>query len=177
MATGIPPVKEGDGLNCTCIQLTEKEKRRGVILERADCLVMYRSVACALAVEVVVAAVERIEVDTAQALAAAVAELRRPLCAAVACLHCLVERAETTSLDLFTSLRLQILMCAVLGVRIPESCWMMRWIWMIARSRVWISMGRSRMVLWIGVRVGLGLRLGFHVDSAGKNSRPVIVYF
>ena len=75
-----------------------------------------QSVTSALAAEALMAPVKRIVVDPAQGLAAAVAELRRPLSAAVACLHCLVERAETTSLDLFTSLRLQILMGAVLGV-------------------------------------------------------------
>ena len=77
---------------------------------------MNQSVTSALAAEALVASVKRIVVNTAQALAAAVAELRRPLSAAVACLHCLVERAEPTSLHLFTSLRLQILMGAVLGV-------------------------------------------------------------
>ena len=138
---------------------------------------MNQSVTSALAAEALVASVKRIVVNTAQALAAAVAELRRPLSAAVARLHCLVERAETTGLDLFTSLRLQILMGALLGVWTPESCWMMRWIWMIARSRVRICVGRARMMLWMGMRVALGLRLGFHVDSTRKNSRPVIVYF
>jgi len=123
------------------------------------------------------ASVKRIVVDAAQALAAAVAELRRPLNATVARRHCLVERAETTSLDLFTCLGLQVLMSAVLRVRTPENGWMMSWIWMSARSRVRIHVGRTRMMLWNGMRIALGLRLGFHVDSHRKNSGPVIVYF
>jgi hypothetical protein len=35
----------------------------------------------------------------------------------------------------------------------------------------------TRMMLGIGMCVTLGLRLGFHVDSVGKISRRVIVYF
>ncbi len=40
---------------------------------------------------------------------------------------------------------------------------------MSARSCVRIRMGRTRVMLWIGVRVALGFRLGFHVDSSRKN--------
>jgi len=123
------------------------------------------------------APVKRIVVDATQGLAAAVAELRRPLGAAVAGRHCLVERPETTSLHLFASLGLQVLMSTMLMGWTPESGRLMRWGWMSARSSVRIRMGRTSMMLWIGMRVVLGLRLGFHVDSSTKKSRPVIVYF
>ena len=134
----------------------------------------------ALAAEALVAPVKRIVVDPAQGLAAAVAELRRPLGAAVARRHCLVERPETTSLHLFASLGLQALMSTMLMGWTPESGRLMRWGWMSARSSVRIRMGRTRVMLWIGMRVVLGFRLGFrlrfHVNSSTKNSRPVIVY-
>ena len=135
----------------------------------------------ALAAEALVAPVKRIVVDAAQGLAAAVAELRRPLGAAVARRHCLVERSETTSLHLFASLGLQALMSTMLMGWTPESGRLMRWGWMSAGSSVRIRMGRTSVMLWIGMRVvlgfRLGFRLGFHVDSSTKNSRPVIVYF
>ncbi len=67
---------------------------------------MCQSVARGLAGEVVVAAVEGVVVYAAQVLSATCAELCRPLGATVACLHCLVEGAETTSLDLLATLRL-----------------------------------------------------------------------
>jgi len=138
-------------------------------------------VTSALAAEALVAPVKRIVVDPAQGLAAAVAELRRPLGAAVARRHCLVERPETTSLHLFASLGLQALMSTMLMGWTPESGRLMRWGWMSARSSVRIRMGRTSVMLWIGMRVvlgfRLGFRLGFHVDSSTKNSRPVIVYF
>jgi hypothetical protein len=128
--------------------------------------VVYQSVAAGLVGEAVVAAVEGIVVDSAQALRTTVAELCRPFGAAVACGHCLVERAETTSLDLFTRLRLQILVRALLGVWSPESSWVMRRIRMSGCSRVvWILVVGSGMMLGIGMCVALGLRLGFHVDS------------
>ena len=136
-----------------------------------------QSVTSALAAEALVAPVKRIVVDPAQGLAAAVAELRRPLGAAVARRHCLVERPETTSLHLFASLGLQALMSTMLMGWTPESGRLMRWGWMSARSSVRIRMGRTSVMLWIGMRVVLGFRLGFHVDSSTKNSRPVIVYF
>ena len=136
-----------------------------------------QSVTSALAAEALMAPVKRIVVDPAQALAAAVAELRRPLGAPVARRHCLVERPETTSLHLFASLGLQAFMSTMLMSWTPESGRLMCWVWMSARSCVRIRMGRTRVMLWIGVRVALGFRLGFHVDSSRKNSRPVIVYF
>jgi len=148
-----------------------------VILDPCDGLVVNQSVTSALAAEALMAPVKRIVVDPAQGLAAAVAELRRPLGAAVARRHCLVERPETTSLHLFASLGLQALMSTMLMGWTPESGRLMRWVWMSARSSVRIRMGRTSVMLWIGMRVGLGLRLGFHVDSSRKNSRPVIVYF
>jgi hypothetical protein len=127
---------------------------------------VYQFVARALAGEVVVAPVERVVVDATQALAAAVAEFRRPLGTAVARLHCLVERAETTSLNLFTGLGLQVLVSAVLRVRSSESGRVMRWVWMCARSSVRIRVVRTRLMLGIGMCAGLRLRLGFHVDSS-----------
>jgi len=137
-------------------------------------------VTSALAAEALVAPVKRIVVDPAQGLAAAVAELRRPLGAAVARRHCLVERPETTSLHLFASLGLQALMSTMLMGWTPESGRLMRWGWMSAGSCVRIRMGRTSVMLWIGMRVVLGFRLGFrlrfHVNSSTKNSRPVIVY-
>ena len=138
---------------------------------------MGQSVAAGLVGEVVVAAVEGIVVDATQALRAAVAELCRLLGAAVACGHCLVESAETAGLNLFTCLRLEILMSALLRVVTFECGWVMCRIWMSDRSRVRTRMLGTRMMLGIGMCVTLGPRLGFHVDSSGKNSRPVIVYF
>ncbi len=137
---------------------------------------MGQSVAAGLAGEAVVAAVEGIVVDAAQALRAAVAELCRPLSAAVARRHCFVESSETASRKFLTCLRLQILVSAVLRVVTFEGGWVMCR-WMSGRSNVWTRMLRTRMMLGIGMCVALGLRLGFHVDSSGKNSRPVIVYF
>ena len=148
-----------------------------MILDPCDGLVVNQSVTSALAAEALMAPVKRIVVDPAQGLAAAVAELRRPLGAAVARCHCFVERAETTSLHLFASLGLQALMSTMLMGWTPESGRLMRWVWMSARGSVRIRMWRTSMMLWIGMRVALGLRLGFHVDSSRKNSRPVIVYF
>src|SRR5439155_13464571 len=101
--------------------------------------------------------VKRIVVDPAQGLAAAVAELRRPLGAAVARRHCLVERPETTSLHLFASLGLQSLMSTMLMGWTSESGRLMRWVWMSARSNLRILMWRTSMVLWIGMRVAVGL--------------------
>jgi len=134
-------------------------------------------VTSALAAEALVAPMKCIVVDTAKALTAAVAEFRRPLSATVARRHCLVERAEPTSLHLFTSLSLQALMSTMLMGWTPESGRLMRWVWMSTRSSVRIRMGCTRVMLWIGVRVTLGLRLRFHLDSSRKNSSPVIVYF
>jgi hypothetical protein len=134
-------------------------------------------VAAGLTGEAVVASVEGIVVDAAQVLRAAVAELCRPLGATVAGGHCLVESAEPASLNLVTCLGLEILVSAVLRVVILEGRWMMCWIWMSGRSRVRTCMLRTRMMLGIGMCVTLGLRLGFHVDSIGKISRRVIVYF
>src|SRR6266566_4472101 len=111
------------------------------------------------------APVKRIVVDPAQGLAAAVAELRRPLGAAVARRHCLVERPETTSLHLFASLGLQALMSTMLMGWTPESGRLMRWVWMSARNSVRFRMWCTNMMLWIGMRFTLGFRLGFHVDS------------
>jgi len=139
--------------------------------------VVNQSVTSALAAEALVAPVKCIVVDPAQGLAAAVAEFRRPLSATVAGRHCLVERAEPTSLHLFASLGLQALMSTMLMGWTPETGRLMRWVWMSARSSVRIRMWRTSMMLWIGMRVGLGLRFGFHVDSSRKNPRPVIVYF
>jgi hypothetical protein len=138
---------------------------------------MSQSVAAGLAGEAVVAPVESIVVDAAQVLRAAVAELRRSHSTAVARSHCLVESPETASLNLFTCLRLQILVSAVLRVVTFECGWVMRRIWMSGRCRVRACMLRTRMMLGIGMRVTLGLRLGLHVDSIGKISRRVIVYF
>jgi len=90
--------------------------------------VVNQSVTSALAAEALMAPVKCIVVDAAQALAAAVAEFGRPLCATVAGRHCLVERPEPTSLHLFASLGLQVLVGAMLGVWTPEGGWMMRWI-------------------------------------------------
>jgi len=136
-----------------------------VILDPCDGLVVNQSVTSALAAEALMAPVKRIVVDPAQCLAAAVAELRRPLGAAVARRHCLVERPETTSLHLFASLGLQALMSTMLMGWTPESGRLMRWVWMSARSSVRIRMWCTSMMLWIGMRVTLGFRLGFHVDS------------
>jgi hypothetical protein len=139
--------------------------------------VVNQSVTSALTAEALVAPVKRIVVDTAQALAAAIAEFRRTLSATIARRHCLVERPEPTSLHLFTSLGLQALMSTMLMGWAPESGRLMRWVWMSARSSVRVRMGRTRVMLWIGVRVTLGFRLGFHVDTSRKKSRQVIVYF
>jgi len=139
--------------------------------------VVNQSVTSALAAEALVAPMKCIVVDAAKALTAAVAEFRRPLSATVARRHCLVERAEPTSLHLFTSLSLQALMSTMLMGWTAQSGRLMRWVWMSTRSSVRIRMGRTRVMLWIGVRVTLGLRLRFHVDSSRKKSRPVIVYF
>ena len=138
---------------------------------------MNQSVTSALAAEALVAPMKCIVVDAAKALTAAVAEFRRPLSATVARRHCLVERAKSTSLHLFASLGLQALMSTMLMGWTPESGRLMRWVWMSARSSVRIRMGRTSVMLWIGMRVGLGLRFGFHVDSSRKNSSPVIDYF
>ena len=119
----------------------------------------------ALAVEIVVAAVKRVKVDATQALRAAVAELCRPLSAAVARGHVLVESAETTGLNLFTCLCLQVLVGAVLRVVTLEGSWVMCWIRMGCRNRVRVCVVRTGVMLGTGVRVALGLRLGFHVDS------------
>ena len=135
------------------------------------------SVAGALAGEIVVASVERVKVNAAEVLCAAVAELRRPLSAMVTRGHVLVESAETTGLDLFTCPRFEALVSAVLRAMTLEGGWVMRRIWMSGRSRMRIRMVRTGVMLGIGRRVALGLRLGFHVDSAGRNSRPVIVCF
>ncbi len=136
-----------------------------------------QSVTSALAAEALVAPMKCIVMDAAKTLTAAVAEFRRPLSTTVTRGHCLVERAEPTSLHLFASLGLQALMSTMLTGWTPESGRLMRWVWMSARSSVRIRMGRTSVMLWIGMRVALGLRLGFHVDSSTKNSRPVIVYF
>jgi hypothetical protein len=134
-------------------------------------------VAAGLTGEAVVTSVEGIVVDAAQVLRAAVAELCRPLGAAVACGHCLVESAKTASLNLVTCLRLEILVSAVLRVVTFECGWVTHRVWMSGRCRVRACILRTRLMLGIGVRVALGLRLGFHVDSIGKISRRVIVYF
>lgn len=127
--------------------------------------------AAGLTGEAVVTTVEGIEVDAAQVLRATVAELCCPLCAAVACGHCLVESAKTASLNLVTCLRLEILVSAVLRVVTFECGWVMCRVWMSGRCRVRACMLRTRMMLGIGMCVTLGLRLGFHVDSIGKISR------
>ena len=124
----------------------------------------------ALAVEIVVAAVERIKVDAAEVLRAAVAELCRPLGATVASGHVLVESTETASLHLFTSLRLQRLMCAMLRIVTLEGGLVMCWTCMGCGSRVRVRVLSTCVMLGMGVSVGLGLRLGFHVDSLVKIS-------
>ena len=135
-----------------------------------ESLLVRESVAGALAVEIVVAAVERVKVDAAETLCAAVAELCRPLGATIARGHVLVESAETTSLDLFTCLRLEALVNAVLRVVTLEGSWMMCWICMGCRGRVRVRVLRTRVRLGMGMRIALGLRLGFHVDSLVKIS-------
>jgi hypothetical protein len=125
-------------------------------------------VAGALAGEIVVAAVERVKVNTAEVLRAAVAEFCRPLGAAIARGHMLVERAETASLDLFTRLAFQVLVSAVLRVVTLEGGLVMCRIWMSGRRGVGVRVVRTGMMLGIGMRVALGLRLGFHIDSSGK---------
>ena len=140
-----------------------------------DGLLVCESVAGALAVEIVVAAVERIKVNAAEALRAAVAELCCPLSATIARGHVLVESAETTGLDLFTSLRLEALVSAVLRVVTLEGSLVMRRIWMSGRSRVRVCALYTRVMLGMGMRVALGLRLRFHIDSISKFSPRVIV--
>ena len=157
--------------------IRQTKKKESMILDPCYSLVVNQSVTSALAAEALMAPVKRIIVDAAQALAATVAELRGPLSATIARRHRLVERSETTSLDLFASLGLQALKSAMAMGWTLESGWMMRRIWISARSSVRIRMGRTCMMLWIGMRVALGFRLGFHVDSSRKKSRPVIVYF
>jgi len=134
-------------------------------------------VAAGLAGEIVVASVEGIEVDAAQVLRATVAELCCPLGATIGGGHVLVESAKTASLDLFTGLRLDALVRAVLRVVTFKCGWVMRRIWMSGRSRVRARMLHSRVMLGICTYVTFGLRLGFHVDSIGKFSPRVIVYF
>jgi hypothetical protein len=134
-------------------------------------------VAAGLAAEAVVASVEGIKVDAAQVLRAAATELGRPLGATVACGHCLVESAKTASLNLFTCLRLETLVRAVLRIVTFEAGWVMCRIRMSGRCRVRARMLSTSMMLGIGMCVTLWLRLGFHVDSIGKISRRVIVYF
>jgi hypothetical protein len=116
-------------------------------------------VAASLAGEAVVASVEGIEVDAAQVLRAAIAELCCPLGASVACGHCLVESAKTASLNLFTCLRLEILVSAVLRVVTFECCWVTCRVWMSGRCRGRACMLRTRMMLGIGMCVTLGLSL------------------
>ena len=141
-----------------------------------DSLLVGESVACALAGEVVVASVERIKVDAAEVLCAAVAELCRPLGATIARGHMLIESAKTACLHLFTRLCFQVLVSAVLRAVTLEGGWVMRRIWMSSRNRVRVRMMRTGLMLGIGMRIALGLRLGFHVDSIEKISRRVIVY-
>lgn len=129
----------------------------------------------ALAVEIVVAAMERVKVDAAEALCAAVAELCRPLCAAVARGHVLVERAETAGLDLFTRLGLQTFMGTVLRIVTLERGRVMGWTCMGSRSRVRVRVLRTSLMLGMGMGVAFGLRLRFHVDSLVKISGRVIV--
>ena len=131
----------------------------------------------ALAVEIVVATVERVKVNVAEVLRAAVAEFCRPLGATIARGHVLVESAKTASLDLFAGLRLDTLVSAVLRVVTFECCRVMCRVRMSGRGSVRARVLSTRVMLWIGVSVALGLRLGFHVDSIGKFSRRVIVYF
>ena len=142
-----------------------------------DGLLVCESVAGALAVEIVVAAVECVKVNAAEILRAAVAELCRPLSATIARGHVLVESAKTASLDLFTGLRLEALVSAVLRVVTFKCGWVMRRIWMSGRSRVRALVLRSRVMLGVCMCVTFGFRLGFHVDSMGKFSPRVIVYF
>jgi len=130
-----------------------------------------------LAVEIVVATVERVKMNAAEVLGAAVAELCRPLGATITRGHVLVESAKAASLNLVTCLGLEILVSAVLRVVTLEGRWVMCWTWMNGRCRARAYMLRTRMMLGIGMCVTLGLRLGFHVDSIGKFSRRVIVYF
>ena len=138
---------------------------------------MCKSVAGALAVEIIVAAVKRVKVDAAEAFRAAVAELSRPLSATIARGHVLVERAETTSLNLFTRLRLQTFMGTVLRIVTFEWRWVVRRALMSCRSSMSGCIVRTGVMLGMGMGVVFGLRLGFHVDSSGRNSRPVIVRF
>ena len=126
---------------------------------------MSQSVTAGLACEAVVAAVEGIVVDAAQALRAAVAELSRPLSATIARCHRLVESPETASLDLLTRPSLQILVRGVLRVVTLEGGRMMCRTCMSGSSSVRTRMLCTRMMLWICMRVSLGLRLGFHFDS------------
>jgi hypothetical protein len=143
-----------------------RERKEGEYSSRLDeSLLVRESVAGALAVEIVVAAVERIKVNAAEALRAAVAELCRPLSAAIGRGHVLVESAETTGLDLFTGLRLEALVSAVLRVVTLEGSWMMCWTCMGCRGRVRVRVLYTRVMLGMGMRVALGLRLGLHVDS------------
>jgi hypothetical protein len=100
--------------------IKQRKKKESMILDRCESLVVNQSVTSALAAEALMSLVKRIVVDAAQVLAAAVAELRRPLGATVARRHCLVEGSETTSLDLFTCFGLEILMSAVLRGWTPE---------------------------------------------------------
>jgi len=134
-------------------------------------------VAGALAVEIVVATVERVKMNAAEVLGAAVAELCRPLGATITRGHVLVESAKAASLNLFTCLRLEILVSAVLRVVTFKCCRVMCRVRMSGRESVRARVLSTRVMLWIGVSVALGLRLGFHVDSIGKFSRRVIVYF
>ena len=108
--------------------------------------------------------------DAAEVLRAAVAEFCRPLGATIAGGHVLVESAETASLHLFTRLRLQRLMGAMLRIVTFERGWVMRRIRMGCRSRVRVRVLRTCVMLGMGMRVALGLRLGFHVDSLVKIS-------
>lgn len=121
----------------------------------------------ALAVEIVVAAVERVKVNAAETLCTAVAEFCRPLGAAVARGHVFVESAETASLHLFTCLRFETLVSTVLRVVTLEGGLVMCWICMGSGSRVRGRVLRTSVMLGMGLRVALGLRLGFHVDSSG----------
>src|SRR6266700_2279078 len=136
-----------------------------MILDPCDGLVVNQSVTSALAAEALMAPVKRIVVDPAQGLAAAVAELRRPLGAAVARRHCLVERPETTSLHLFASLGLQALMSTMLMGWTPEICRRMCWVCLSSFSIVRNRICRTSMTLWFVVRLALGFDLGCHVDS------------
>ena len=131
----------------------------------------------ALAGEIVVATVERIKVNAAEVLRTAVAERCRPLGATIARRHVLVESAKTAGLHLFTRLRFQVLVSAVLRAVTFEGGWVMRRIRMSGRSSVRVGVVRTSVMLRIGVSVALGLRLGFHIDSSGRNSPPVIVCF